>query len=358
MWVVRKNESLRSHAQLEEGGVNVAPAADASYVVGVDLGGTNVRAAVVGRNEQILGQARGPSDAKQGVARVVARTCETVLAAVSDAGLARTDIGAVGMAVPGHINQRTGMIHWSPNFGEVVDGALRIFLDVPFAGPVADALGIPTRAGNDANVAALGEFRYGAGRDVDDMVMFTLGTGIGSGVVVGGRLVSGSTGGAVEFGHQVIVAGGRQCGCGTLGCLEAYCGTAAILERAHRAIDGNRPSTLWDRIAGDKTTLTPLMIDQAAAEGDQTALEVFEETGYYLGVGISNAVNAFNPAMVVLGGGVRKATGLLEAAERSMRRHAIYSLSKDCCIVEAALGEDAGVMGAAELAWRHLSGVA
>lgn len=335
--------------------MNGSAASAAAYVVGVDLGGTNVRAAVVGRDERIVGQSRGPSDARHGAERVVARTCETVLAAIADAGVARSEVGAVGMAVPGHINQRTGIIHWSPNFGEMVDGTLRIFLDVPFAGPVAEVLGIPTAAGNDANVAALGEFRYGAGREVDDMVMFTLGTGIGSGVVVGGRLVSGSTGGAVEFGHQVIVAGGRQCGCGTLGCLEAYCGTAAILERAHRAIERNHVSVLWDRIQGDKTTLTPLMIDEAARDGDAVAREVFEETGYYLGIGIANAVNAFNPAMVVLGGGIRKATGLMAAAERSMRRHAIYSLAKDCCIAEAALGEDAGVMGAAELAWRRLA---
>ncbi|MCC6730375.1 MAG: ROK family protein [Chthonomonadales bacterium] len=334
--------------------MNIEPRPGARCVVGVDLGGTNVRAAAVGQDGRKLGQARGPSDARSGVEGVVSRIVEVVDAALADAGLNRGDVGAVGLAVPGHIDPHTGVIHWSPNFGEVVDGRLRIFLEVPFAEPLSQALQLACFAGNDANVAALGEFRYGAGRDVRDMVLFTLGTGIGGGVISEGRVVTGSTGGAVELGHCIIVAGGRQCGCGTFGCIEAYCGTSAIIERAHRILEENQPSLLFDRIAGDKMTLTPLMVDEAAREGDAAAMRVWEETGYYLGVGIANAVNLFNPELVVLGGGIRKATGLLEAAERSMRRHGIYSLARTCHIVEALLGEDAGMMGAAELAWRHV----
>ncbi len=332
------------------------PNSQAQHVVGVDLGGTNVRAAVVTPDERIIGQSREPSDAKTGAARVVAAVAHTVRQAVSEAGITLKDVGAVGMAVPGHIDAKTGVIHWSPNFGETVNGQFMIFLEVPFTAPVSEALGVPVFAGNDANVAALGEFRYGAGREVDDLVMLTLGTGIGCGVVSSGHMVSGSTGGAVEGGHHVIGAGGRQCGCGTFGCLEAYCGTAAILERALRGIEANRQSKLFDLIAGDKTTLTPKMIDDAARAGDAVASEVWEETGYYLGIGIGNLVNVFNPTLVVIGGGIRQASGLLAAAERSMRRHTIYSLAHTCRIVEAALGEDAGVMGAAELAWRKLAG--
>lgn len=332
-----------------------APKADARYVVGVDLGGTNLRAAVIDINARKLSDFRGPSDAKRGQAVVRERVASAVQAAIKEAGIAAAEVKAVGMAVPGHIEPRTGVILWSPNFGEIVNGQLQIFLDVPFCGPLSEALGVPCFAGNDANIAALGEFQYGAGRNVEDMVMFTLGTGIGGGVISNGRLVTGSTGGAVEIGHQVIVAGGRQCGCGTFGCMEAFCGTAAILERAHRLLEqSNKPSMLFDRIQGDKTTLTPKMIDQAAEAGDEIALQVWEETGYYLGIGIANAVNLFNPAIVAIGGGIRKATGLLAAAERSMRRHTIYSLAHTCQIVEAELGEDAGLLGAAALAWQHV----
>ncbi len=334
----------------------VKPKSGASYVVGVDLGGTNVRAAIVDKHEKIIGQARNPSDAKLGAARVVAQTALTVRQAISDAGLKPEEMGAVGLAVPGHIDSRKGIIRWSPNFGEDIDGRFQMFLDVPFCEPVSEALGLAAYAGNDANVAALGEFRYGAGRHVHDIVMFTLGTGIGSGVIVDGRLVIGSTGGAAEVGHHVIVAGGERCGCGTFGCLEAYCGQHGIIERALRAVDTGRETLLREKIGDDKTALTPKQIDEAAKAGDAVALGVFEETGYYLGIGLSNAVNIFNPALIVIGGGIRKASGLLPAAERSMRMHSIHSMAHTCRIVEAELGEDAGVMGAAELAWRKVAG--
>ena len=330
----------------------VAAKQEAEFVVGVDLGGTNVRAAVVDREGEIVGQARNPSEARLGAARVVDAVTRTVRQALHDGGRREDEIGAVGMAVPGHIDTRAGVIRWSPNFGEMKDGAFRMFVDVPFTDPVSEALGMAVCFGNDANVAALGEFRFGAGRHVQDMVMFTLGTGIGSGVVVDGRLVIGATGGAVEFGHVTIVAAGQQCGCGNFGCLEAYCGTHAIIVRALKALENGRPSLLGEKVRTDRFALTPKLIDEAARAGDEAAIGVFEETGYYLGIGCANAVQVFNPEMIVLGGGIRKAIGLLEAAEISMRRHAVYSLAHSCRLVEAELGEDAGVMGAAELAWR------
>jgi glucokinase len=336
--------------------MNIKPRRDAAYVVGVDLGGTNVRAAVVDKNEKIVGQARNPSDAKLGVNRVVEQTALTVRDAIKDAGRKLEEIGAVGMAVPGHIDTRQGLIRWSPNFGETIDGVFHMFLDTPFMGPVSETLGLAVYAGNDANVAALGEFRYGAGRHVSDMVMFTLGTGIGSGVITDGRLLIGSTGGAVEMGHHIIKAGGWQCGCGNFGCLEAYCGQHAIVERALRMMETGGETLLAQKVGDDRQTLTPKQIDEAAQAGDKVALAVFEETGYYLGIGIGNAIHIFNPALVVIGGGIRKATGLLAAAERSKDLHAVASLKKGARIVEAELGEDAGVMGAAELAWRMVEG--
>jgi glucokinase len=327
----------------------------ASFVVGVDLGGTNVRAATVDRDGKIVGQARNPSEARLGADRVVDAVARTVRQAIADGERQEDEIGAVGMAVPGHIDTRAGIIRWSPNFGEMKDGTFRMFVDVPFTGPVSDALGLAVGFGNDANVAALGEFRFGAGRHVQDMVMFTLGTGLGSGVVVDGRLVIGATGGAVEFGHVTIVAGGQQCGCGNFGCLEAYCGTHAIVTRALKFLENGRPSLLGDRVRTDRFALTPKQIDEAARAGDEAAIRVLEETGYYLGIGCANAVQTFNPEVIVLGGGVRKAYGLMEAAEVSMRRHAVYSLAHTCRLVQAELGEDAGVMGAAELAWRMVT---
>jgi len=331
-------------------GTSASATTHGRYVVGVDLGGQSVRAAVVGSDLSAAEIVSLGSEARNGAERVRAQVVDAVVQAVTAAGLTMADIASVGMAVPGHIDPATGVIIWSPNFGATVDGQFQIFLDVPFCEPLSMALGVPVVAGNDANVAALGEFAHLQPEGVTDIVMFTLGTGIGGGVVSGGKLVTGSSGGAVEIGHHVIVAGGRQCGCGTLGCMEAYCGTDAILERAFRMIEKNRASTLWDRIAGDKTTLTPLMVSQAAEDGDETAREVWEETGYYLGIGIANAVNFFNPQLVILGGQIRKAHGLIDAAERSMRRHTIHSLARSCRIVEAQLGNRAGVVGGGVLA--------
>jgi glucokinase len=234
------------------------------------------------------------------------------------------------------------------------DSTFHMFLEEPFTGPIAHDLGMAVYAANDANAAVLGEWKSLADRSTTDIVMFTLGTGIGGGVVSGSRLLAGSTGGAVELGHHVIVAGGQKCGCGTLGCLEAYCGTDAIIERALRMMETNRSSSLWERIQSDKTDFKPLTISEEADKGDVCAMDVWLETGYYLGIGMGNAVNLFNPQLVVIGGQIRRATGLMAAAERSMRRHLVYSIGRTCEVIEARLGDWAGVIGGAQLVWQEL----
>jgi glucokinase len=255
---MRADEAARPPAaRSQEQQMSYQPNKDAEYVVGVDLGGTNVRAAVIDRQGQIIAQEQNPSEAKNGKDRVVAQVVKTVKGSISAAKLSDTEIGAVGMAVPGHIMPDSGVIIWSPNFGETIDGQFRMFLNVPFTESVCSELRIATYAGNDANIAALGELRYGAGQGCSHLVMFTLGTGIGSGVISHGRLIVGSTGGAVELGHQTIVAGGWRCGCGNFGCLEAYCGQAGIVERAMRAIETNRPTLLREMVERDRTALTP-----------------------------------------------------------------------------------------------------
>lgn len=345
-----------SDVRSQEQQMNYKPNPDAEYVVGVDLGGTNVRAAVINRKGEIIAQVQNSSEAKNGKDRVIAQVVKTVEESISAAKKTPEQIGAVGMAVPGHVVPDTGLIIWSPNFGETVDGQFRMFLNVPFTEPISEALKIATYAGNDANIAALGEYCYGAGQGYSHLVMFTLGTGIGSGVISHDCLIVGSTGGAVELGHQTIVAGGWRCSCGNFGCLEAYCGQAGIVERAMRAIETNRPTLLREMVEKDRTALTPELIDVAARKGDQIAIEVFREIGYYLGIGIANAVMIFNPEIFILGGGTRKATGLIKAAEDSLRIHAVYSMHNTCKIVEATLGGDAGVKGAAVLAWQKVDG--
>lgn len=315
---------------------------DARYVVGVDLGGTNVRAAVLDRNGNLLGSGRAPSLALEGAARTVAQIAASVDEAIAAAGVDRSDIGGLGIGVPGHIDPAGTTVLWAPNFYD--DG--KPYRNIALAAPIAEACGLPVLMGNDANVAALGEFRFGAGRAVQSMVMVTLGTGIGGGIILGGKLWTGSTGGAGEIGH-IIVAAGERGGAAAFGSLESMGQIAAIVERAARKISLGRKTTLAD---GDWHLLTPKDIADAALAGDAVGLETFEETGYYIGLGIASIINLLNPEMVAIGGGVALSGDLiLDPIRRSTRANGIRTMVDVCPIVAAELGDDAGIFGGASL---------
>ncbi|HZP82331.1 MAG TPA: ROK family protein, partial [Chthonomonadaceae bacterium] len=254
----------------------VQPKANAPYIVGVDLGGTNVRAAVLDRNDKILGRAENSSDAKSGVARTVARIGEAVRGAAAAAKVSIDDIGAIGIAVPGHIDVPNGIVRWAPNFGDNVGDQYIPYKDVPLRELVEKELGIAMVMDNDANVAALGEFRYGAGRGTRHLVMFTLGTGIGGGIIIEGQVLRGATGGAAEVGHIIIADGKGGSPNGPHGRLETLAGRDPISERAALALESGRDSILWKYVTGPDALqqyLTPARIDEAAEAGDAVAIE-------------------------------------------------------------------------------------
>jgi glucokinase len=336
----------------------VQPRKEAPYVVGVDLGGTNVRAAVIDRSEKLLGRAENPSEAKGGVARTVAAIATAVRNAAKAANVSMDEIGAIGIAVPGHIDVPAGMVRWAPNFGDYVDGAYVPYKNVPLRELVEKELGIAMVMDNDANVAALGEFRYGAGRGTRHLVMFTLGTGIGGGIIVDGQVLRGATGGAAEVGHIIIADGKGSSPNGPHGRLEVLAGRDGIVERAALKMESGRDTLLWRHITGPEALqqfLTPKLIDQAAEEGDALAREVLEEIGHFVGLGIASMVNVFNPEVVVLGGKISNSRTLFDAAVRTARASAIGSILAAARIVRAELGDDAGIMGASELAWREMA---
>lgn len=331
--------------------------ANASYVIGIDLGGTNVRAAVVDRHETLLGRAENPSSAKSGVTQTVARIAEAVRGAAANAGIPLDRVGAIGIAVPGHINVPEGMVVWAPNFGENVDGAYVPYKDIPLRQLVETEIGIAMTMDNDANAAALGEFRYGAGRGTRHLVMFTLGTGIGGGIVVEGEVLRGATGGAAEVGHIIIADGKGSSANGAHGRLETLAGRDAIIERAALAMESGRETLLWNAVKGPEALqqhLDPKTIDDAAEAGDELAREVLRETGHYVGLGIASMVNVFNPEVFVLGGKISNSKTLRDSALRTARASAIGSILAAVRIVSAELGDNAGIMGAAELAWREV----
>ncbi|MBV6459824.1 MAG: Glucokinase [Fimbriimonadaceae bacterium] len=270
-----------------------------------------------------------------------------------------------GLAIPGHVDDDHGVVRWAPNFGETIDGVFRYWLNVGVREPLERRLGLPVRIGNDANLAALGEYRFGSGNNsARCLVMITLGTGIGGGVVlsshaVGGNargpllLLGGNKGGA-ELGHTVVLAGGLDCNAGTYGAIEAYCQRDGIVNRAIHRMKRRPGSLLEQMVEGDLAKTTPRLISEAANQGDELSIEVWTEVGTYLGVGIGNFINIFAPDVVAIGGQVAKAGELiLEPVRKAARNVAIMSLFQDCRIVQAQQIDEAGILGAAALALEY-----
>jgi len=321
------------------------------YVVGVDLGGTNVRAAVIDRaSEQIV--ARGENISSRGMegpeltAMQIATAARTAL---DGAGADAAQVLGVGVAVPGHVKAKEGLVKWAPNFKDQ-------WKDVPIASLIERHLGLPVQIGNDANLAALGEFRFGAGRAVRHLVMVTLGTGIGGGIIVDGKLLDGADGGAGEIGHMVVNPGGRG-GNSAFGSVEGETQRDAIIERAARKIQEGYETSLGERVDYNRFALTPAIIAEEAQKGDAVALEVFEETGYYLGLCVTNLIDLLNPEMVVIGGGIAQAGDIiLDPIRRTVTATAIRSLAKSCRIVPAELGDNAGIFGGAAIILQELAG--
>lgn len=325
--------------------------ADKPYVVGVDLGGTNVRAAVIDRaGEQIV--ARGENISSRGMDGPELTAMQIAAAAreaLERAGADDAQVLGVGVAVPGHVKAREGLVKWAPNFKDQ-------WKDVPIASLIERHLGLPVQIGNDANLATLGEFRFGAGREVRHLVMVTLGTGIGGGIIVDGKLLDGADGGAGEIGHMVVNPGGRG-GNSAFGSVEGETQRDAIIERAARKIQEGYPTSLGERVDFNRFALTPAIIAEEAQKGDAVALEVFEETGYYLGLCVTNLIDLLNPEMVVIGGGIAQAGDIiLDPIRRTVTATAIRSLAKSCRIVPAELGDNAGIFGGAAIILQELAG--
>lgn len=320
---------------------------DAKYVIGVDLGGTNVRAAVVNRGGKIVGEGRTDSKAMEGLEHTIAQIISAIRLAVSESPADYADIGGIGMGVPGTHKSEEGIVVWSPNFKD--------WNNVQLLAPIRDNLHMPVYMGNDANVAAFGEYAFGAGRGAKCMVMFTLGTGIGSGLVIDGKIYVGVSETAPEMGHHIILADGPRCSCGRYGCVEALARRDAIVDRAARKAHAGRATSLLAKSGHDLRYITPAMIAEAAAEGDEVSIETLAETGYYIGIAVANAINILNPDKVVIGGGIAQAGDLLfDPIRTTVEVNALYAPLQICQILPAELGDDAGVLGGAAMALQRM----
>jgi glucokinase len=273
----------------------------------------------------------------------VGRAIQAVEDALGNAGLTARDVLAIGAGVPGAHRSQEGICVFSPNFADS--------RNVPVLAPIKDALGLPAFMLNDVAVATLGEHRFGAGRGCSQMVMITLGTGIGGGAVIDGELRVGHTEGFAEVGHMTIEPDGPLCNCGNRGCWEALAARDAIVARAITKIQRGRQTAIADTVEYRLGSITPALIGRCADEGDGVAIEVLAETGYYLGLGIVNLIQVLNPQVLVIGGGIA-AVGrwLFEPITRTVRARAHMVPAATCRIVRAELGDDAGIIGGAVLA--------
>lgn len=334
-------------------------------VIGVDLGGTNVRAGVVRESGELVHEpAQNPSYGQDGYDGTLQAILHTIREAMRGAGVSMNDIAAIGMAVPGHVDAGAGIVRWAPNFGVKRGDTFEMWRDVPLGQAIHRETGRPVYMGNDANLAALAEYAYGSGEGrANGLVLLTLGTGVGGGVVLtqkqvqgnatlpSGILLVGTTGGGGELGHTIILANGPRCGCGASGCIEALVKRDAIIERAVQKLRHRAASLLNDLCEGDHSRITPRLISEAAAQGDEVALEVWDETGEFLGIAIACFIHIFNPEVVAIGGQIAKAgEPLFRAIRRTARDNSVPTLFEACRIVLAERLEEAGVLGGAALA--------
>jgi glucokinase len=312
------------------------------YYIGVDVGGTHVRAALFAAGSgEALAVRQALTMAREGHDAVLARIAELARAVEAEGGLLAGQVRGMGVGLPGKLDPQRGLVAFLPN----LPGN---WVGVPAAAVLSQALGWPVRLINDARAATLGEWAYGAGRGVDTVACFTLGTGIGGGLVVNGRLHLGIDGTAGELGHQVIDVHGPPCGCGGRGCLEAFASGPAITALGIKAVLQGLTTQIGARVDYDLNRITPQVMADAALDGDLVAREIFERVGAYLGVGVANIIVAISPRRVIIAGGVARLGELLLAPIRRTVRERVHLAPAELIeIVPAQLGGEAGLAGAA-----------
>jgi len=305
------------------------------FIIAADLGGTNLRAASIGADGTILHQTKIRTPRTDQPDDIVRAFIEAMHECGERTVAIGGRVGALSVAVPGTIDARTGTVLKAPNVPSLQGFALGAAME--------QASGLPVILANDADAAAMGEVWQGAARGRDDVIMLTLGTGVGGGVVMGGELWRGAHSAAGELGHITLEAYGEPCPCGGRGCLEVYASATAIVRMAREA-----------GIAGAATLNSRDVYDKAKA-GDLAALEVFRRMGSYLGIGIASLVNVLDPELVVIGGGVAAGwDAFIEHIKREVQARAFSAVGKNVEVVPASCGDDAGILGAAYLAFKAL----
>ncbi len=319
--------------------------------IGLDLGGTHIKGGLVNtENGEIQDFRQIDTLAREGHAAVILRMAGLVEEIVKSSGLLKTEIGGVGIGVPGMLDLKRGMVLFTPNFpGNWLNVALRPRMH--------ELTGLHTAMLNDVRSMTLGEWTFGAGRGVDTVACFAIGTGIGGGLVINGRLHLGIDGSGGELGHQIIDMNGLPCGCGSQGCLEAYASGPAITAMGLKAVTQGLTTRIGALAEYDLNRITPEIIHQAALEGDVIAQDIFRRAGFYIGIAVASVIASVGPRRVIIGGGVARAGELLlESLRRTVDERVFMVPRNKVEIVPAELGVRAGMIGAAVWARHDLKG--
>jgi glucokinase len=308
--------------------------------LGVDIGGTKILTAVVDSDGKILSRDHSLTLATRGPEAVIETLLESTGRVLKQAGITSAELRVIGLGAPGLSDPETGVLFTSPN--------LPGWKDVPLREIVERELGKKTVLINDANAAAVGELRLGAGRGYRHLIYITISTGIGGGVIIDGRLYTGAIGTAGELGHMTILDSGPICNCGRPGCWEALASGTALAREARSRVKEGAGTTLLSYVGGDVTRVTAEVIHKAAQDGDLLARELIEQTGHYLGVGLANLVNIFNPEIIVIGGGLSNIGDMLfQPAFKVAEEKSFEVPYRAVRFALAELGRNSGVLGAA-----------
>ncbi len=309
--------------------------------IGIDVGGTNVKIALVDSNGKIGYSNTIPTRAEMGYEYTINNMKQAIKDLMTETKLSAKDIEGIGFGLPGQVDFKSGIVRLITN----IPG----WVEIPLAKMIEDEFHIPTRIDNDVRCAALGELNFGAGKGCQNLICITVGTGIGSGLIINGKLVRGASNAAGEIGHiKLQMHDGPICGCGDTGCLEAFASGPAIVAMAEEYILGGK-STKYREMANGND-ITPFIVAEAAKAGDAVAKRIFTRMGEYIGIGMASVVNLLNPEKIIIGGGVADAGDiLLNPLKETIKNRAMKIAGETVEVVPAQLGNTAGVIGASLL---------
>lgn len=311
------------------------------YAIGIDLGGTKVLSALINKeNGEVIYSAKKKTRKDKGPTRIIEKIIESIHEILDESSVPKSEITSIGIGAAGQIDRQNGILLSSPNLD---------CFNVPIKEIIENEFSIPTFVGNDVEIATLGEMKYGAGKGCQNLVCVFVGTGVGSGIVINGKLLTGATGTAGEIGHIVVDYGGRQCGCGAMGCLEAYASRSAIEKRISGALKKGRNSIILDYLEAGRS-MSSSMIKKSLEQGDELVTQALDEASEYLSAGLASVINLINPELIILGGGLIDAIDyfynktILKAHVKALPIAASHIEFK-----KAKLGDFSGVIGAAFL---------